>query len=416
MTKLSQNISDSSLLINLLWGFISVGIIVTLFVEKILFDEYFESSADFGIIGGIFIGLMIILIMFTKYASKAMLIIGLFVSSILSAIFWIVLAQALPIDPEFKYSNSWIFSQMGQIILISLNFLINPALVHGLSSYLLDEKEDINSYLTTKRISRSTIFAGIILSVLGFIALAGYYWSIMFLGLIMAIQAIVLLILGPKWIENASKDSSENSKHNIHLSHALVRLIIVACVSLFGFSMLDHQVFRIELLIPFGSGILIYSIVFLFLMIFLKNDEHIMIWIEGIALIVLLLCLGVLTTLYYDGILTEEADMVIGIPAFIAGFLFAILLEFMKLNAIGNTAVKFQAKIPIKLFSARNHRIWSSLWMLLIIFVIMAIRINPADLESLIAYVPGLLLAIIGIVLWLKACLKFTKNTSSKSA
>ncbi len=352
------------------WGCFVASVILLLYHEKVFFDDYFKTGTDYGLVLGLTSASFFLIAIFSaKFPVK--IINGLLWGVLLTmAVLWVRLGAALPMAPSDIGCVDPICQLPGQLALITLQLGIAPPL-------LLEFFRRSQRSLSQSTGFSTGMWAGIGLLAAGLISLAGYYWTYIVNVGLSILTAIGVLSMSLRNVPAPLK-VEKNEAVSLYLGRFLRDLAMLAYVGVFGFSIMEHDVYSFGLLIPFGIGFFTFAVVFHYAAR-LSGESHATTLLEGVVVGAMVLILGFMIYTIFSN---EAVVLPVILPPWMVGFAGAYLWHRIEILASGirmhtGDRERHFLKFPL-------HLIRKIIFMLYVtvLFLLMAINIDAKGTDS----------------------------------
>ncbi len=370
--------------LSMTWGCFAASVFLLLYHEKVFFDEYFKTVIDYGMVLGLTVGVfLLIAILGTRIPGK--FISGLLWGVLLAtAVLWILLGSALPMEPSDIGCLEPICQVPGQLALIILELGIAPPLL--LENFRRSRQSRFQSMGVN-----AGLWAGFGLLGAGLLSLAGYYWTYLANVGLSILTAIGVLMMTLRNIPAQVKAEDGIKGINLYVGQFLRDFAMLAFVGVFGFSIMERDTYSFELLIPFGIGFLVFAVVFRHVTQ-QWGELQAMKLLEGVVVGTLVLILGFMIYMIYSN---ETVVLPMTLPPWMVGFAGAYLWHRMNMIASGKN-MRFQErerhflKIPLRLI-----REIVFMFFLTGLFLLTAVNIDPDGTDSVLILDLGFVIGIV---------------------
>ncbi len=351
------------------------------------------------------VGFLMITIIGAKIPTKVLAgsLWGVFLTT---AVLWVIIGAALPLEPSDLGCLDPICGIPGQLALVYLELGIAPPL-------LLEYFRRIRQNFVQSPGHNSGLWTGIGLLAAGVISLGGYYWTYLANVSLSIMTAVGVLWMSLRDVTEPKKAGEEQSGANLYFGQFLRDFVVLAFVGIFGFSILERDAYSYELLIPFGIGFIAFTIA-------LHHGAKR--WgvlpatflLEGVVVGAVTLILGFAV---YVLLTNEAAVLPVGLPPWMVGFAAAFLWH--RINMLtGGTGMRIGERKRY-LLKVPTYIIRKLLLMLFLtgLFLLMAINIDPDGTDSVLILDIGFVIGVIYFLAWvLDSPKRFLKKNPSNVA
>lgn len=404
---------------SIIWALYYVLSINLLFFELPVFDEHFKTEIEYLYV---LMPLLVCFIVLNKIAVKipirilSALNIGCFIGL---SLIWYLIAYNLPVPMANFGCDSFICEKYGQIALVVVNFGI---LLPFLNEWTLKIQE--RGVKTSANIK--TLIISLALISQGLISIVDYYWVPFSTFIISMISIILLSNFAKKIISMPKSDNHPQSyrtnKLVIYNNRFFKDILFLAFISLFGFSMLDHNKFLFDSFIPIGAGVFIFDLISRIYKLYDPNQTNKYL-LDGVVYLIALLTQLILFELIYTNLIEigqnfldvlNEMIIVICISTGIyIAYLFDrtdSLIQRADYPIHQNYFIHYKCKI----LSKYGADISTMEFMFLLWFVISLIKVRPEGEDIILIYGIGALALVILLILWISDLYKSLKCIRSR--
>jgi hypothetical protein len=418
---------SNSTLLQIIWGLYFILMSCSVILTRGVFKKAFPSETMYILPGIIILGSWILVLILFKRIDTSKSVLGniLVVSSTFLAIYWFFFAQALPASDlniqgcttwdcvllqeleSGKMIDSWVTTPMGIILLIIFQFSFIPSLLFMLTrlfskSFASESKESQESLSNNNQ--PVSIYSLLVMALLS-IAIGGIevylpnyvaVSTIMVLYLLFSLLIFLLIYRYPPQTPDQSTQQKEIAFLRINPLSGLLDLFFLAGFVVFVFSFADIKAYPLERLWQFGVGILLFLFIYTGIILkYSQTHKDLIAWINRTFF-------GVLTIVSIQGthFYFSQSTLVLdtGLSSVLSGFLLGCFSIRMILFTWKTESTETKGIIIKKVPSE-----FASLVILNVIFGLIFVgslfQIFPRDREAFIAFLPGIAIGLIGLVL-----------------
>jgi hypothetical protein len=404
---MAENGKTIKFCIALTWGLFTASFMIWLFFEKMVFENYFKKTWEYGVLALVLVGTAILASSLSKILPNKALAVIIFACIEIAAVLWFLIMYDLPVIPNNAGCGGVYCSAAGQLAMIVIHVSVLPAVLVEWTRRSDGGYDDVKASSNDRAgvdifPFMALVIAGAVLLITGIVSSASYYWSVLVAFIAMGTMGVSFLLLF--WKIHARKPIDARGTPDTNLFFR--DLFVVLLIGVPGFAMLSRDTYEFSLLLYFGASVVIFSVAY-HVIARLKDDKIALFTLEGIVLAFDAVAISIF---YYVNVPTVNVVLPIGLPEFVIGFATGYLWTRVYHVARGITYPKAFAK-PAIVDNMRNftNKLVTSLFLFAIV-AFTAVNLDPSAPDVIsIVYPVGLALSILGLILWTISAWKLKK-------